>query len=121
MIGWPVIVRRQRTDELWSSFKLNACSSLPPRLQKTVDQRTQLFESFHQGKCVLLKSIPVNFNPALHESQWPMVHTHVGPSVARGRKAISEIAGEVSTGDRITFQLSQFQSMNVIDRTGLPH
>jgi hypothetical protein len=44
-----------------------------------------------------------------------------GQALRNGREAVSEIVGEVSTGDRITFQLSQFQSMDVVVRMVLPH
>lgn len=71
-------------------------------------------ERFHQFKGVHLKGVSVDFNPSLYQSQWAIFHTHVGPGVVCGRKTLSEVDGEVSTRDRITFQLSQFQGMNVV-------
>src|ERR1700677_1746837 len=78
---------------------------LPPRLQQTITQRTHLFKALHEDHNVLFKTIGVTLNPSLHQGQRSVVHTHVGPSVATGREALSKIVGEVPAGNRITLQL----------------
>ncbi len=84
---------------------LNCAATLKRRSIK----RLTGLKTFQQDKGVLFEILRNYFNPSLHQGLWPVVHADVWPGVAHRCEAVPEIVGEISTGNRISFQLPQFQ------------